>query len=122
MKKRLRSQKTNVIAMRARRINPSLQLRDYAPAPNWLLEREELSLEAKCTYSQILKYFLKGNSCPTKTQLAEDLGTSTDIIDSSIKELVIYQLIKVENLGLELPEKYYLLFHIWMEPSYTSLQ
>lgn len=70
----------------------------FAPIPNWLLRREEISFAAKCGYARLHQYAQrKGFAFPTHQRLAKELGTTSRYVRDIIRELKEWRLIEVAS-------------------------
>ena len=97
-----------------KRINP-YKLFDGAWVPNWLLEREEVSAQAKLLYARLAQYAgKKGYAWPTQETLAHATGLPGRTLQRHLQELEGYGLVEIERRGLNLPNVYYFLEHEWM--------
>lgn len=97
-----------------KRINPYKRF-DGAWVPNWLLEREEVSAQAKLLYARLAQYAgKKGYAWPTQETLAHATGLPGRTLQRHLQELEGYGLVEIERRGLNLPNVYYFLEHEWM--------
>src|ERR1043166_6973286 len=68
----------------------------FAPCPNWLLCRREVSSTAKNLYARLLQYQAgDGNAWPSYDTLASEIGISRRQAINVLKELERHGLVKV---------------------------
>jgi hypothetical protein len=89
----------------------------YAPVPNWLLERTDVSHGPKLMYGKLVQHAGKrGVANPRRKILAKELGISIQQTDRYIAELVDLKLIRVQQLGRNRANRYFFLEHPWIIP------
>lgn len=92
----------------------------FAPLPNWLLKRKEISLGAKAVYARLLQYKGKNDyAYPKRQTLSEELGIQIRVVDRFINELTNNNLIVVKHVGCNRPNEYSFPTHIWMKSAQT---
>ena len=95
------------------RFNPYKQFTG-AFIPNWLLERNEVSSNAKLVYARLCEFAGPNGRCyPLRATLANECGISISSVDRALRELKRYRLIESERQGLDRPNRYYFLIHPW---------
>jgi len=100
----------------SRKINPKPLNTTFAPIPNWLLSRPEISFGAKCTYARLLQFANHdGVAWPNQQTLAQELGIKDRQLRTYIQELVRFFLIGIELQGMPASNRYYFFYHPWME-------
>ena len=88
----------------------------FAPTPNWILRRKELSMGAKAAYGRLCQYGgTHGAIWPKMATLAAELGVSESQARRYIQELESFNLIHVHRRGLTLSNTYTLLPHVWQK-------
>ena len=91
-----------------------IRLQGFAPIPNWLLCRREVSDGAKLTFGRLLQYFGSKSECwPHQQTLADELGTNTRSIRRHLKELETHGLVQGVRQGFTQGNTYQLLRHEW---------
>jgi hypothetical protein len=101
-------------AKAARRVDPKRFT--FAPVPNWLLERHELSAGAKLCYARLIQHAgHKGVAWPRQWTLGEELGTNDRQVRRWIEELEQLELIEVEREEYGGINHYFFLKHPWMD-------
>ena len=99
-------------------INPKPLTSGFAPIPNWLLCRPEVSFGAKATYARVIQFADKdGVAWPSQETLAKELGIKTRQVKTYIQELVRFSLIVACLTGMPASNSYYFLYHPWMDES-----
>lgn len=89
--------------------------RTFAPLPNWLLSRKEISLTAKVIYARLLQYKgKKDHAYPGRQQLADECGLGVRTLERAIEELKKFDLIIVKRRGHTRSNMYTFPLHIWM--------
>lgn len=84
--------------------------------PNWLLQRQDISSNAKLVYARLAQFANQdGVAWPSQDTLAQECGISVRSIKSAIKELRDINLIESIQRGLRRSNQYRFLQHIWME-------
>jgi hypothetical protein len=97
-------------------INPKPLTKGFAPCPNWLLCRPEVSFGAKATYSRLVQFADKdGVAWPSQDVLAKELGIKTRQVKTYIQELVRFSLIAACLNGMPASNSYYFLYHPWID-------
>lgn len=92
----------------------------FAPTPNWLMERTEISDSAKLLYARLIQYRGKDNLIfPKRETLAKNLGKNIRAIDRYIRELIKHNLIAIKQMGCNRSNEYTPLTHIWMKNGQT---
>ena len=106
--------------MKENRMNPYKQFTG-AWLPNWLLERKELTLGAKITYSRLAQYAGEdGRAYPKVASLADAMGVERKQAQRYLSELIKYRLVEAEHHAEDSrPSDYFFLEHEWM--SHTPL-
>ena len=91
--------------------------KEFAPVPNWLLCRKEVTSTGKLLYGRITQYVGKnGTAWPSIRVLAEELGVVERQIKRVIQELEGKKLIKVTRPKDGVSTSYYsILGHPWMK-------
>jgi hypothetical protein len=88
----------------------------FAPVPNWILKRKEISMGAKAAYGRLCQYGgTHGAIWPKLSTLADELGVSESQAGRYIHELESFNLIQVKRRGLTLSNQYALLAHVWQK-------
>lgn len=86
----------------------------FAPVPNWIMVRKELSPGAKLHYGRLRQYQGKHISgWPKLETLAKEEGCSVRQIQNYNKELIKFKLIQTTRRGLSKSNLYVLLDHEW---------
>lgn len=97
------------------RINP-WRLFIGAMIPNWLLCRPEVSAGAKLAYARLCQFSGRDGLCfPRQAVLAAELGVSDRAVRNYLRELEEFQLIEVDQPGLQRSNRYAFLAHPWIE-------
>lgn len=83
--------------------------------PNWLLQRKEISSNAKLVYARFMQYAGE-NGCvfPSLDSISKECGISTRTIWSAVKELESFNLVVCKRRGQGKSNVYYFLRHAWM--------
>jgi len=98
-------------------INPYKQFNGVF-IPDWLLKRKELSSGAKICYARLARFAGKDGSCyPGIEKLSEEISVSERQCKRYISELKDNDLIESKQRGLGQSNKYYFLYHEWMNNS-----
>jgi hypothetical protein len=115
--------RTAVTTLPTRRITPYGQF-VFAPMPNWLLCRTEISLGAKVVYGRLLQYAGKHAAArPRRQTLARDTGMTISALDRYIRQLKKAQLVEIERPNRRGANRYFFPRHPWMEfRDFTSPQ
>jgi hypothetical protein len=96
------------------RINP-WRLFTGAMIPNWLLCRPEVSAGAKLAYARLCQFSGRDGLCfPRQTTLAAELGVSDRAVRNYLRELEEFQLVEVDQPGLQQSNRYAFLAHPWI--------
>lgn len=96
------------------RINPYKRFL-FAPVPNWLAVRTEISQGAKLCYAVLMMRAGRDGSCwPSTNTLGEDLGVTGRQVKTYLKNLRECALIETEKRGMNESNNYYFLDHEWM--------
>jgi hypothetical protein len=83
--------------------------------PNWLLCRPEVSAGAKLTYARLCQFSGRDGLCfPRQTTLAAELGVSDRAVRNYLRELEEFQLVEVDQPGLQQSNRYAFLAHPWI--------
>lgn len=99
----------------SKRINP-YKLFIGSFIPNWLLKRNEISQGAKLCYARLCQYSGEDGECfPKLETLAEEIGVTLNMAHRYCKELSEHRLIEIEQIGLGKPNRYYFLYHEFMD-------
>ncbi len=84
--------------------------------PNWLLKRSEVSQGAKLCYARLAQYAGQDGECfPSQPTLAAEIGAGERQVRRYISELEEQGLIETIHAGLNKPNRYRFLWHLWME-------
>ncbi len=84
--------------------------------PNWLVRRKELSHGAKLCYARLAQYGGEQGDChPHQDTLATELGVHARQVRRYVAELVTSHLIDTDVLQYQGNNRYYFLWHPWME-------
>lgn len=99
------------------RINPYKSFTG-AWIPNWLLERQEISLGAKVVYARLCQFAgEKGYAHPKLSELTNAIGTPLSSLQRYLTELRVNNLIEIVLKREEMAaSEYYFLEHEWMRP------
>lgn len=83
---------------------------------NWLLERTEVSANAKLVYARLCQHANKKTGCawPRIETVAAGVGLSVRTTERAVHELKELELIQVVRRGLCRSNKYYFAKHQWM--------
>ncbi len=101
--------------------SPSPHKLPFAPVPNWIMRRPELSQGSKLCYGRLAQYAGKDNECfPKLATLGKELGVSESQVKCYITELKQYNLVQVTRRGLGMSNTYTLTDHIWMHGETVS--
>jgi len=91
--------------------------------PDWLIQRTEISSNAKIVYSLLAKHSgPKGTCFPSRTRIASKSGLTIYQVDRATRELKDKALIESRQRGLGKSSEYYFLEHEWMTPAFAYLQ
>ena len=83
--------------------------------PNWLLQREDVSMGAKLIYAKLCQYAGKNGECfPKQSAIAKDLGISRRQVIRYVDELIENHLIVTVKVGFQGRNVYKFLWHEWM--------
>src|SRR5579884_2260536 len=83
--------------------------------PDWLFERKEITLGAKCCYARLTRFAGKNDECwAGQDQIAAKLGTSVRQVQRYIAELERHGLIFIEYRGMGRTSIYRFPKHEWM--------
>ena len=86
--------------------------------PNWLLERKEISMNAKGVYARLCQFAGPNGRCyPRRATVAKECGMHISSVDRAIRELKEKKLIECVRQGLNRPNFYYFLIHQWIVES-----
>lgn len=96
-------------------INPfNLFVGSYTP--NWLLRRTEISPGAKLCYARLCQFAGHDGECfPSQAKLASEMGAGERQVRRYLSELEDQGLIEIVQPGLNQPNRYLFLWHLWME-------
>jgi hypothetical protein len=84
--------------------------------PNWLLERPEISANAKLVFARLCQYAgQNGEVYPAQGTLCKDIGVSKRTLQRAIEELVSFKLIEAKRTGLGQSNAYYFVAHPWLK-------
>lgn len=93
----------------------------FAPIPNWLIVRSEISQGAKLCYGVLIKRGgEKGYCWPSLETIGADLGVSASQAKKYIGELRKVSLVATEKRGMDKSNNYRFLAHIWMDDEDAS--
>jgi AraC-like DNA-binding protein len=83
--------------------------------PNWLLQREEVSMGAKVVYARLAQFAgEKGKAFPKVETIAREVGLSERQVQRYLAELEEHSLIGRRNRAAEMkPSDYFFLAHAW---------
>lgn len=106
----------------SRKIKPKPLNTTFAPIPNWLLSRTEISFGAKALYGRLIQFADQdGVAWPNQQTLAQELGIKDRQLRTYLQELVRFLLISIELQGMPASNRYFFFYHPWMEaPSQQS--
>jgi Helix-turn-helix domain len=100
----------------SRKIKPKPLNTTFAPIPNWLLSRPEISFGAKALYGRLIQFADQdGVAWPNQQTLAQELGIKDRQLRTYLQELVSFLLIGIELQGMPASNRYYFFYHPWME-------
>lgn len=84
-----------------------MSAKGFTQVPNFILEKKDLTVGAKMTYSMLLKYAREKDSCfPGQKTIAEKSGMGERSINRYISELQEKGFISINRRGLGKPNVY----------------
>jgi hypothetical protein len=95
----------------------------FAPLPNWILSRKEISITAKLIYARLLQYKgKKDHAYPRRQELADECGLELKTVARALRELKKFNLILAKRRGHTQSNIYTFPLHPWMadEKKYNS--
>lgn len=98
-------------------INPKPN-QTFAPIPNWLARRDEISWNAKGVYARLCQYADEnGIAYPRVSTLAKECGLQQRTCERALKELRDNDLIYTYRSSLDKTNSYVFFQHLWMDNS-----
>lgn len=84
--------------------------------PNWLMERAEISANAKIVYSRLAQHGAEhGRVYPSLPALSKECAIALRTLSRAIEELEEFKLIESKRRGLGMSNVYFFLKHDWMK-------
>ena len=84
--------------------------------PDWLAERPEVSMPAKFCYGAMARKALQKETFEAPiAEICRMMGCSDSTVKRSIKELIIFQLLKKHRRGFHGSDAYTFIWHAWIE-------
>lgn len=104
-------------------VNNMTSMGTFAPIPNWLMRRSEISPRAQILYARLLQYAGQSNEAhPSIKTLARTMAITPRHLQRLLKELNMWGLIKTDLRRDEFDtSRYFILAHPWvLEPEQKS--